>query len=78
MDDHAISTKLIYVGKDGATVMQGNKNGLCVHIQTQVAPYMIQMHGMTDKMNLACQIISKFDNIMKVEDVVDEIIEENP
>lgn len=32
MDDYEIAIKLICVGADGALVMQGNQNGLCIRL----------------------------------------------
>jgi len=63
MDDYEIGTKLICVGTDGASVMQGNRNDLCVRLQNFVAPYMIPIHCMTYRMNFAYRIVSTFISV---------------
>lgn len=73
MYDHAIATNLICIEVDGVVVIQGHINDICVHLQTQVASNMIHIHCMAHIMNLACKIISKFDCVTKLEDLVDEI-----
>jgi len=71
--DVEITKKLICVGADGASVMQGNRNGLCIHLQTSVAPYMIPIHCMAHRLNLAYKIVSTHICMAKVEELIDEV-----
>jgi len=73
MDDYEIATKLICVGEDGASVMQVNCNGLCVRLHTLAVPYMILIHCMVHRMNLAYRIIGTFISVSKVEDLIHDL-----
>lgn len=53
--------------------MHGNRNGLCVKLQTTISPYMIPIHYMTHKMNLAYKIIKNFVSCAKVEELVCDV-----
>lgn len=64
---------MICVGVDGAAIMQGNRKGLCVKLQTSIAPYMIAIHCMAHIMNLANKILSCNDHIANVEDLMREV-----
>ena len=46
MDHLMIAKKLVCVGEDGATVMQGKRSGLCVRLQLSTFPYMLDSHYM--------------------------------
>ena len=70
MDHLMIAKKLVCVVADGASVMQGQRNGLCVRLQLSASPYMINIHCMAHRMNLAFKIVSKFPSVSKVEDLV--------
>jgi hypothetical protein len=70
MDHFMITKKLVCVVADGASVMQGQNNGLCVRLQLLTSPYMLNTHRMTHMMNLAFKIVSKFPSVSKVEDLV--------
>jgi hypothetical protein len=72
MDPLMIAKKLVCVGADGASVMQGQRNGLCVRLQLSASPYMLSIHCMAHRMNLAFKIVSKFPSVSKVEDLVRE------
>jgi hypothetical protein len=65
-----IAKKLVCVGADGASVMQGQRNGLCVRLQLSSSPYMLSIHYMAHRMNLAFKIVRKFPSVSKVEDLV--------
>jgi hypothetical protein len=67
-----ITKKLRCVGEDGASVMQGQRNGLYVILQLFASPYMLSIHCMAHMMNLAFKIVSKFPSVSKVEDIVRE------
>ena len=41
-----ITKKLVCVGADGASVMQGHKGSLCKKIKNNLAPYSIPIHCM--------------------------------
>ena len=53
-------SKIVCVGADGASVMQGHKGGLCKKIKNNLAPYTIPIHCMAHGMNLAFGIVSDF------------------
>jgi hypothetical protein len=72
MDHLMIAKKLVCVGEDGASVMQGQRNGLCIKLQLSTSPYMLSIHCMGHRMNLAFKIVSKFPSVSKVEDLVRE------
>jgi len=73
MDDSMIAKKLVCVGADGASVMEGQRNGLCVRLQLSAAPYMLSIHCMAHRMNLAFKIVSKFPLVSNVEYLVREV-----
>jgi hypothetical protein len=72
MDPLMITKKLVCVGADGASVMQGKRNGLCVRLQLSASPYMLSIHCMAHRMNLAFKIVRKFPSVSKVEYLVRE------
>lgn len=73
MDHSMIAKKLVCVGADGASVMQGQRNGLCARLQLSASPYMIGIHCMAHRMNLAFKIVSNFPLVSKVEYLVREV-----
>lgn len=73
MDNYDIATKCICVGLDGASVTQGNNNGLCVKIQTTYASYMIAIHCMSHRMNLSYKIVNNFEIVTMVKELVHDI-----
>jgi hypothetical protein len=66
MDHLMISKKLVCVRVDVATIMQGQRNGLCVRLQALTSPYMLSIHYIAHRMNLAFKIVSKFPSVSKV------------
>lgn len=68
-----IAKKLVCVGADGASVMQGHKGGLCKKIKDDLAPYVIPIHYMAHRMNLAFGIVSNFGCVSNVESLIKEI-----
>ena len=70
MDHSMIAKKLVCVGADGASVMQGQRNGLCAKMQLSASPYMLSIHCMAHRMNLAFKIMSNFSLVSKVEYLV--------
>lgn len=53
MDNLMIAKKFVCVGADGASVMHIKRNGFCVRIQLSTSPYMLSIHYMAYRMNLA-------------------------
>ena len=72
MDDLMITKRLVCVGANGASIMQGKMNGLCVKLQLLASPFMISIHCMAHRMNLAFKKVSKFPLVSKVEELVHE------
>lgn len=68
-----IAKKLVCVGADGASVMRGQRNDLCVKLQLSASSYMLSIHCMAHMMNLAFKIVNKFPLVSKVEDIVHEV-----
>lgn len=73
MDELTIAKNLVCVRVDGATMMQGQRIGVCTKLQTTCAPYMLGIHCMAHTMNLAFKIVSKFPIVLKFENLVHEI-----
>jgi hypothetical protein len=70
MDPLMIEKNLVCVEANGPSVMQGQKNGLCVRLQLSTSPYMLSIHCMDHRMNLEFKIVSKFPSVSKAEDLV--------
>ena len=68
-----IAKNLVCVGADGASVMQGHKGGLYKKIKNDLVPYVIPIHCMAHRMNLAFGIVSDFGCVSKVESLIKEI-----
>ena len=75
MDHSIIAKKLVCVGENGASVMQGQRNGLCARMQLSDSPYMLSIHCMAHRMNLAFKIVSNFSLISNVGYLVCEVHE---
>ena len=60
MDNSMIAKKLVCVGADGASVMQGKRNELCARRQLSASAYMLSIHCMDHRTNLAFKIVSNF------------------
>ncbi|KAH9316632.1 hypothetical protein KI387_025259, partial [Taxus chinensis] len=73
MIDYEIATKLVCVGVVGASLMQGYRTWLCVQLQTTMAPYMLPIHCMAHRMNLAYKMVSNHENVVKLEDLIREL-----
>ena len=73
LDSMEIAKKLVCVGADGASIMQGHKGGLCKRIKNDLAPYTIPIHCMAHQINLAFGIVSDFGCVSKVESLIKEI-----
>ena len=64
---------LVCVGEDGASVMQGQRNGICARMQLSTSPYMLSIHCMAQRMNLEFKIVSNFSLVSKVAYLVCEV-----
>ena len=72
--DHSMTTKkLVCVGADGASIMQGQTNGLCVRLQLLASLYMLSINCMSHKMNIAFKTMRKFSLVSKVGYLVCEV-----
>ena len=72
MDDLMIAKRLVCVGTDRASIMQGQRNGIFDKLQLLSSPFMISIHCMAHRMNLSFKIVSKFPLVSKVEELVHE------
>ena len=52
--------------------MQGQRNGHCVKLHLLASFFMINLHCMAHRMNLAFKIVIKFPLVSKVEELVRE------
>ena len=73
MDHSLIAKKLISIGAYGVSLMQGQWNCLCAIMQLLTSPYMLSIHCMAHRMNLAFKIVRKFSLVLKVEYLVCEV-----
>ena len=73
MDELTIAKKLVCVGADGASAMQGQRKGLCTKMQASCSPYVVGIHYMAHRMNLVFRVVKKFPSVNKVEDLVREL-----
>ena len=72
MDDLMITKRLVCVGADGSSIMKGQRNGICVKLQLLASFFMISIHFMAHRINLAFKIVSKFPLVSKVKELVRE------
>jgi hypothetical protein len=72
MDHLMIAKKFVCVGVDGASIIRRQRNDLYVRLQLSTSLYMLSIHCMVHRMNLAFKIVSKFPSVLKVEDLVRE------
>ena len=73
MDNMEITKNLVYVGVEGALVMQGHKGSVCKNIKNDLAPYAIPLPCMAHQMNLAFGIVSNFGCVSKVDSLIKKI-----
>lgn len=66
LDEIKIGRKLICVRAYDATIMEGHRNCLCAKLQIRIDPYVIPIHCMAHKLNLAYNIMSSFDSVAQV------------
>lgn len=72
MDHLMITKKTLWAREDGASVIKGQQNGLCVRLQVSTSLYMLSIHCMFHRMNITFKIVSKFPIVSKVKDLVRE------
>ena len=53
--------------------MQGQRNGLCARMKLSASLYMLSIHCMAHRMNLAFKIVNKFSLVSNVEYLVCEV-----
>ncbi|KAI8114372.1 hypothetical protein M9434_002497 [Picochlorum sp. BPE23] len=67
-----LSAKVISVGADGCSTMQGNRNGVLKHLK-DVFPYMLPTSCAAHKANLACEVIDKVPSFKYLCNLVKEV-----
>jgi hypothetical protein len=65
--------KLVCFGSDGASVLQGKKNGVLVQIQRQHAPHCQRMHCVAHRTNLAVEVLLEFEMISAIEKLLKKL-----
>lgn len=70
--EHIIK-KLICITTDGASVMQGELNGVCHLVKTKISPCCTQMACMSHRMNLATKRITDTHIIKEIELLVKDV-----
>lgn len=61
------------VGADVAAVMQGHRNDLCTKLQMRIVPYMVPIHYMVHRLNLACKIVHDHEEVVRVDELNHEL-----
>jgi hypothetical protein len=62
-----IQTKLLCFGADGASVFQGNRNGVTIQLVREFAPYLLEIHYCGHRLNLAVQSLAETDIVSQME-----------
>jgi hypothetical protein len=57
-------------GADGASVLQGSKNGVTQKLQTGYAPHMLGVHYVAHRSNLAATALSDLEMISRLENLL--------
>ena len=70
LTEQKIREGLITFGADGVSTFQGAKTGVTVQLVTKHAPFMVGVHCMAHRTNLAVQTLSEFEVVRHVEDVL--------
>lgn len=65
-----IAKKCVCVGCDGASVLQGCRSGVCMQLELSYAPFMVGIHCMAHRTNLAGRILSDVQLVSKIEALV--------
>lgn len=73
MNDITVAKKMVCVGADGASVMQGHRNNICTKIETSFAQYITVIHYIAHIMNLGFGIVSKYASVKKIEILIREL-----
>ena len=68
-----IAKRLVCVGTNRASVMQGQRNELCARRKLSASAYMFSIHCMDHRMNIAFKIVINFSLVSKDEYLVREV-----
>jgi hypothetical protein len=64
---HQIRDQFMAFGTDGASVLQGKRNGVTNKLQVSHAPHMQDMHCVAQRNNLAVQCLSDLKMVARIE-----------
>jgi hypothetical protein len=73
LDGDQIAQKVISFGADGASVFQGRTNGVTKQLQDQAMPYLMGVHDMAHRTNLAVKPLSNLPMVQKVEKLLQSL-----
>jgi hypothetical protein len=62
-----IQAKLLYFGTDGASVFQGNRNGVTTQLVREFAPNLLGSHCCVHRLNLVVQSLAETDIVSQME-----------
>ena len=62
-----VAKRLICFGADGASIVQGSRNGVTVQMKEHVGPFMFGIHCMAHRTNLAIEPLSNLPIVGKIE-----------
>jgi hypothetical protein len=68
-----VRQRLLCFGSDGASVLQGKKNGVVVQIQGAHAPHCQGMHCVAHRTDLAVEVLSELDMVSSVEKLLKKL-----
>jgi hypothetical protein len=69
----SVAEKLICFGADGAVVFQGARSGVTSQLIKKHAPYLMGVHCMSHRMNLAVQALSNLPMVTKIENLLQSL-----
>jgi hypothetical protein len=67
LDDDDIANQLVSFDADGVSVFQGSRRGVTTQLQNNVAPFMLGIHCMAHRTNLAVEPLSNLPLVSKLE-----------
>jgi hypothetical protein len=73
LDDAKIAKKVISFGADGASVFQGRTNGVSKKLIDQAAPYLMGIHDMAHRKNLAVKPLSNLPMVQKIKKLLQSL-----
>jgi hypothetical protein len=68
-----IRERLVCFGSDGASVLQGKRNGVTVQIQGMHAPYCQGMHCVAHRIDLVVEVLSELSMISSIEKLLKKL-----